>query len=121
MKKLTAKQRKKLPPKLQAAIARSGKRKHMDDDDDDDDNDNGPKNKDKADLNKDGKLSPYEKKRGKAIEDAMKGDKECSCGCDDLKDCTCDKEDEDKEDKKEEWSGTSLPTFSEWLEWRQKQ
>ena len=32
------------------------------------------KNKEKADLDKDGKLSSYEEKRGKAIEDAMKGD-----------------------------------------------
>ena len=29
------------------------------------------KNKDKADLDKDGKLSSYEKKRGKAIEESM--------------------------------------------------
>jgi hypothetical protein len=33
------------------------------------------KNKKKADLNKDGKLSEYEKARGKAIEDAMDDDK----------------------------------------------
>lgn len=33
------------------------------------------KNPDKADLNKDGKLSEYEKKRGKAIEDAIEKDK----------------------------------------------
>ena len=32
-------------------------------------------NKDKADLNKDGKLSGYEKKRGTAIAKAMSGDR----------------------------------------------
>lgn len=43
-------------------------------------------NPDKADLNDDGKLSEYEKKRGKAVEDAMDEDS--------------DKEDKDnKEDK----------------------
>lgn len=114
-KKLTKKQKERLPANLLAAI--EGKKKHMDADDKE------LKHPEKADLNKDGKLSSYEKKRGKAVEDAMDDDddndhdddKECSCGCDDPKDCTCDKKD------KKEWSGVSLPTFSEWLEWRQNQ
>lgn len=36
----------------------------------------GLKNPKKADLNKDKKISPYEKKRGKAIQDAMEDEKE---------------------------------------------
>lgn len=102
---------KTLPPKLQAAILKSKKgKKHMDADDGDD-----VENLEKADLNKDGKLSSYEKARGKAIESSMKKEKECSCGCDDPKDCTCDEKDESN------WSGRSLPTFQEWLEWRDSQ
>jgi len=37
-------------------------------------------NKNKADLNKDGKLSGYEKKRGKAIAKAMSGRTEAKNG-----------------------------------------
>jgi hypothetical protein len=40
------------------------------------DGDEKLKNPDKADLDKDGDLSSYEKKRGKAIEDAMEDDKD---------------------------------------------
>ena len=40
------------------------------------DGDEKLKNPDKADLDKDGELSSYEKKRGKAIEDAMEDDKD---------------------------------------------
>jgi len=36
----------------------------------------GLKNPEKADLDKDKKISPYEKKRGKAIQDSMKDKKE---------------------------------------------
>lgn len=36
----------------------------------------GLKNPEKADLNKDKKISPYEKKRGKAIQDSMEDKKE---------------------------------------------
>ena len=36
----------------------------------------GLKNPEKADLNKDKKISPYEKKRGKAIQDSMEDQKE---------------------------------------------
>lgn len=104
---------KKLPPKLQAAILKSkGKsKKHMDADDEGD----NIKNKEKADLDNDGKLSSYEKARGEAIESSMKKEKGCSCGCDDPKDCTCDDKNENN------WSGRSLPTFQEWLEWRDNQ
>jgi hypothetical protein len=127
---LTDAQKKKLPPALLAAMSKkkSGK-KHMDADDE------GLDHPEKADLDKDGKLSSYEKKRAKAIEDAMDDDddddnkkkcgmymdkddeeeeeeEECTCGCDDPKDCTCG-------DKKESrWTGSSLPTFNEWLKWR---
>jgi len=84
---LTAAQ-KKLPPALQAAILKKkGGKKHMDADE-------GLDHPKKADLNKDGKLSSYEKKRAKAIEDSMR-------------------------DKKEShWAGSSLSTFNEWLKWR---
>ena len=128
---LTAAQ-KRLPPALQAAIAKkNGGKKNKDTDDED------LKHPEKADLDEDGKLSRYEKKRAKAIEDAMDDDEdededdnkkkcgmymdkddeeeeeeECTCGCDDPKDCTCG-------DKKESrWTGSSLPTFNEWLKWR---
>jgi hypothetical protein len=40
-------------------------------------------------------------------------EEECTCGCDNPKDCTCG-------DKKESrWAGRSLPTFNEWLKWKQ--
>ena len=138
---LTAAQR-KLPPALQAAIAKkNGGKKDVDADDED------LNHPEKADLDKDGKLSIYEKKRANAIEDAMDDDdddddddkkkcgmymdkddeeeeeeEECTCGCDDTrydgvhfgpKYCTCG-------DKKESrWAGRSLPTFNEWLRWKQ--
>jgi hypothetical protein len=38
--------------------------------------DSGLKEPEKADLNKDKKISDYEKKRGKAVEDAIEKDKE---------------------------------------------
>ena len=162
---LTAGQ-KKLPPKLQAAILKSKgkKKKHTDEDGDldnpekadldhdgelssyekkrgkaiekamkgkhdidegkkhcgmymDKDEDGDLDNPEKADLDNDGKLSSYEKKRGKAIEKSMKGEK-CSCGKK-PEDCTCDHEEEEKDEN--HWSGRSLPTFQEWLQWRDNQ
>jgi hypothetical protein len=166
---LTAAQ-KKLPPKLQAAILKSKGKKHMDKEDSEDeelenperadlnkdgklssyekargkaiekameeskkncgmymDKDDDVENEDKADLDKDGKLSSYEKARGKAIEKAMKGEKKCSCGCGDkAEDCECDSDCSCKKPggschKEHRWVGGSLPSFQEWLEWRDTQ
>lgn len=172
---LTPAQR-KLPPKLQAAILKSKKhKKHKDADEDEDlenpekadlnddgelsgyekkrgkaieramkdedpmgeskkhcgmymdkDEDEDLENPEKADLDKDGKLSSYEKKRGKAIEKATK-EKKCSCGCGDKasecgceSDCSCRKPGGSCHTEGR-WLGKSLPTFSEWLEWRDNQ
>jgi len=89
----------KLPQKLQDAILNSKKNKKPKNKDDHE------INKEKADLDKDGKLSSYEKKRGEAIQKAIK-EKDCDCeeGCD------C---------KKDETYKKSLPTFQEWLKWRE--
>ncbi len=86
---LTPAQR-KLPPKLQAAILKNKKgQKHMDADDAD------LENPEQADLDDDGELSSYEKKRGKAIEDAMEESKK-NCGM--YMDKDDDVENEDKAD-----------------------
>lgn len=123
----------KLPPKLRAAILKSKGKKHMDADEEDSDegDDEGLENPDKADLDKDGELSSYEIKRGKAIEASMKGKKHCGmymdkdacdCGAEKEEDCTCNEKDHKKEEKKENhWYGRSLPTFNEWLRWRETQ
>lgn len=88
---LTPAQR-KLPPKLQAAILKNKKgKKHMDADDAD------LENPEKADLDDDGELSSYEKKRGKAVEDAMKESKK-NCGMYMDKDADNDLENPDKAD-----------------------
>lgn len=94
----------KLPQKLQDAILNSKKNKKPKNKDDHDDHEI---NKEKADLDKDGKLSSYEKKRGEAIQKAIK-EKDCDCeeGCD------CKKEESQKYHK-------SLPTFQEWLKWKE--
>jgi hypothetical protein len=99
---LTPAQR-KLPEKLQNAILNSKKNKKSKSKDDY--NDDHEINKEKADLDGDGKLSSYEKKRGKAIQKAMK-EKDCDCEGD----CDC---------KKDEVYKKSLPTFQEWLKWRE--
>jgi len=96
---------KKLPQKLQDAILNSKKHKKPKNKDDHDDHDDHEINKEKADLDGDGKLSSYEMKRGKAIQKAMK---EKDCGCEGECDC-----------KKDEVYKKSLPTFQEWLKWRE--
>lgn len=88
---LTPAQR-KLPPKLQAEILKNKKgKKHVDADDAD------LENPEKADLDDDGELSSYEKKRGKAVEDAMKESKK-NCGMYMDKDSDNDLENPDKAD-----------------------
>lgn len=92
----------KLPQELKDAILNSKKNKKTKNKDDHNDHEI---NKEKADLDGDGELSSYEKKRGKAIQKAIK-EKDCDCeeGCD------C---------KKDEVYKKSLPTFQEWLKWRE--
>ena len=119
MKKELTKKQKKLPIALQKAILKKANKKNMDKEE--------LKNPEKADLDKDGKLSSYEIKRGKAIEKATK---DCSCGCGDtVATCKCDKNCSCKkpggschsESKKEEsfkWNGKEIPKFSEWAAWK---